>query len=154
MHIPRECVCLGKCDLNSLHAHVVWFSDYCQTVYIYIRSFSVQCVYQNNKDFLHSMFHPSSPPTQTLLKTTNHILIHDVRGSMSNLRTLVQRGVSPHTRLCVICTRSAESLADGTKDDVIVFRWATSVRFIESVKLGREVVSFRRVQICKLTRYV
>ncbi len=73
---------------------------------------------------------------------------------MSNLRTLVQRGVSPHTRLCVICTRSAESLADGTKDDVIVFRWATSVRFIESVKLGREVVSFRRVQICKLTRYV
>ena len=59
---------------------------------------------------------------QTLLKTTNHILIHDVRGSMAHLRSLVQRGVSPHSHLCVICSRDAESLADGTKDDVIVFR--------------------------------
>lgn len=59
---------------------------------------------------------------QTLLKTTNHIMIHDVRGSLAHLRELVQRAVSPNVMLCVICTRRADCLADGSKDDVIVFR--------------------------------
>jgi hypothetical protein len=58
---------------------------------------------------------------ETLLKTTNHILVHDVRGSLNHLCTLVQQGVSPYTRQCVICSRPADSLADGSKDDVIVF---------------------------------
>lgn len=81
------------------------------------------------------LFSPSFPPLlplpvspthplsyQTLLKTTNHILIHDVQGSLGHLCTLVQRGVSPHSRLCVICSRLPDCLADGSKDDVIVFR--------------------------------
>ena len=59
---------------------------------------------------------------QTLLKTTNHILVHDVRGSLDHLCALVQQGVSPCTRQCVICSRPADSLADGSKDDVVVFR--------------------------------
>lgn len=58
---------------------------------------------------------------QTLLKTTNHILIHDVKGSLAHLHSLVQRGVSPNNHLCVICSRRADSLADGSKDDVVVF---------------------------------
>ena len=61
---------------------------------------------------------------QTLLKTTNHILVHDVRGSLNHLCTLVQQGVSPHSRQCVICSRPADSLADGSKDDVLIFRCA------------------------------
>ncbi len=60
---------------------------------------------------------------QTLLKTTNHILVHDVRGSLSHLCNLVQRGVSPNSSLCVICSRTADSLADGSKDDVAVFKY-------------------------------
>ena len=59
---------------------------------------------------------------QTLLKTTNHIMVHDVSCSLAHLRTLVQRGVSPNSSLCVICSRTADSLADGSKDDVIIFR--------------------------------
>lgn len=58
---------------------------------------------------------------QTLLKTTNHILIHDVRGSLAHLRSLVQRGVSPSVNMCVICSRPPSTLADGSKDDVMVF---------------------------------
>jgi hypothetical protein len=58
---------------------------------------------------------------QTLLKTTNHILIHDVKGSLAHLHSLVQRGVSPNNHLCIICSRRADSLADGSKDDVVVF---------------------------------
>ena len=49
-------------------------------------------------------------------------MIHDVRGSLAHLRGLVQRAVSPNVMLCVICTRRADGLADGSKDDVIVFR--------------------------------
>lgn len=58
---------------------------------------------------------------QTLLKTTNHILIHDVKRSLAHLHSLVQRGVSPNNHLCIICSRRADSLADGSKDDVVVF---------------------------------
>ena len=58
---------------------------------------------------------------QTLLKTTNHILIHDVKGSLAHLHSLVQRGVSPNNHLCIMCSRRADSLADGSKDDVVVF---------------------------------
>ena len=71
--------------------------------------------------------------TQTLLKTTNHILVHDVRGSLAHLCTLVQRGVSPNSGLCVICSRGAETLADGSKDDVIVFRYDNMSACIQSV---------------------
>ena len=60
---------------------------------------------------------------QTLLKTTHHILVHDVRGSLANLRSLVQKAVTPQLDLCVVCSRRAESLADGSKDDVVVFRY-------------------------------
>ena len=60
---------------------------------------------------------------QTLLKTTNHILIHDVRGSLAHLCSLVQRGVSPSVNMCVICSRPPSGLADGSKDDVMVFTW-------------------------------
>jgi hypothetical protein len=58
---------------------------------------------------------------ETLLKKTNHILIHDVRQSLDNLCALVQQGVSPHSGQCVICSRPADCLADGSKDDVVVF---------------------------------
>ena len=64
---------------------------------------------------------------QTLLKTTNHILVHDVRGSLSHLCDLVQQGVSPYSRQCVVCSRPADCLADGSKDDVIVFRYACTI---------------------------
>lgn len=63
----------------------------------------------------------SSRIIQTLLKTTNHILIHDVKRSLAHLHCLVQRGVAPNNHLCIICSRSPDSLADGTKDDVVVF---------------------------------
>ena len=59
---------------------------------------------------------------QTLLKTTNHIMVHDVSCSLVHLRTLVKRGVSPNSSLCVICSRTADTLADGSKDDVVIFR--------------------------------
>jgi len=49
-------------------------------------------------------------------------MVHDVCGSLVHLCALVQRGVSPSSSLCVICSRSADNLADGSKDDVIVFR--------------------------------
>ncbi len=59
---------------------------------------------------------------QTLLKTTHHIMVHDVRGSLAKLRSLVQKAISPHSNTCVICSRGAEFLADGSRDDVVVFR--------------------------------
>lgn len=59
---------------------------------------------------------------ETLLKTTHHIMVHDVRGSLSYLRSLVQKAITPHSCFCVICSRGAEFLADGSKDDVTVFQ--------------------------------
>lgn len=60
---------------------------------------------------------------QTLLKTTHHIMVHDVRGSLAHLRSLVQKAITPHSNQCVICSRMAGFLADGSKDDVIVFQY-------------------------------
>ena len=70
---------------------------------------------------------------QTLLKKTNHILIHDVRQSLDNLCALVQQGVSPHSGQCVICSRPADCLADGSKDDVVVFRWTCSTIHVHAL---------------------
>ncbi len=50
-------------------------------------------------------------------------MVHDVQGSMANLCSLVQKAITPHSNLCVICSRGAEFLADGTKDDIILFRY-------------------------------
>ena len=50
-------------------------------------------------------------------------MVHDVRGSLAHLRSLVQKAVTPVSSYCVICSRGAGSLADGSKDDVMVFRY-------------------------------
>ena len=60
---------------------------------------------------------------QTLLKTTNHILIHDVQLSLTNLCSLAHQGIISDNDTCSLCDHSAGSeSADGTIDDVIVFR--------------------------------
>ena len=52
-------------------------------------------------------------------------MVHDVQGSMANLRSLVQKAITPHTNRCVICSHGAEFLADGTKDNIALFRYDT-----------------------------
>ena len=60
---------------------------------------------------------------ETLLKTTNHILIHDVQLSLTNLYSLSHRGVVSDNDCCCLCDRPAaiESCTEGISDDVIVF---------------------------------
>ncbi|KAL5471029.1 hypothetical protein EMCRGX_G029102 [Ephydatia muelleri] len=58
---------------------------------------------------------------ETLLKTTNHIMIHDVKELLANLYSQAQRGISPKTTQCNVCSRSSSSLVEGIQDRMIIF---------------------------------
>ncbi|XP_065882689.1 vacuolar protein sorting-associated protein 8 homolog isoform X2 [Dysidea avara] len=63
---------------------------------------------------------------ETLHKTTNHILFHDVRNSLDQLHKMSQKGLSPESTTCAICSRQAlaapqPSNKNPTKDNVVVF---------------------------------
>lgn len=115
-HLLHVLVCVWLQHFNAGKYHAFSISTYIESLLIRTS--------QQTRRLLSPYFdpYPSLSPNKTLLKTTNHILIHDVRGSLDHLCSLVQQGVSPHSRQCVICSRPADCMADGSKDDVIVYR--------------------------------
>ena len=55
-------------------------------------------------------------------------MIHDVKELLTNLYSQAQRGISPKTTQCSVCSRSSNSLVEGIQDRIIIFRcWCVCV---------------------------
>ena len=48
-------------------------------------------------------------------------MIHDVKELLTNLYSQAQRGISPKTTQCSVCSRSSNSLVEGIQDRIIIF---------------------------------
>ena len=58
---------------------------------------------------------------QTLLRTTNNLLDHDLYWSLNNLTQAVSRGLIPRKESCFICHRNFTKI--GEDEAVVVFRY-------------------------------
>ena len=65
---------------------------------------------------------------QTLLKTTNHIMVHDVQASLGLLCSLSHHGMAATTSCCTLCNRpvALSNNNDAPIEEVAVFRCVCS----------------------------